>query len=56
MNLKQKYQYFLREYVDKKWLQEYSCVKVLADKILDGYYVVIFDVDDAGDIIKHVYS
>lgn len=45
INLKRIYQIFMRKYVDKKYLQKHPKVKVLGENFLDGYYIVIFEVD-----------
>ncbi len=44
--IREKYQNFLRQFVDKKYLQKYEIVTVLGDKILNGYYIVIFEVQE----------
>lgn len=46
-NLKAKYQTFLREYVDKNLLQNFSNVVVLGERFLSGYYIVIFEDEEA---------
>ena len=50
-NLKTKYQTFLREYVDKNLLQNFSDAVVLGERLLSGYYIVIFEVPEEGDRI-----
>lgn len=47
MKFKKQYQIFMREFIDKKWLQDYKNVKVLAENfICKKYYMVIFEADN----------
>jgi len=56
MNLKQIYQKFLREHLDEKWLKNYSNVKILADSLLNGYYILIFEVDNRIEMGELIYE
>lgn len=49
-NLKAKYQTFLREYVDKKWLQQFKNAVVLGERLIAGYYIVIFETPELIEI------
>ena len=46
MDIYAKYRQFLREYVDKKYLQHYKNVTVLGENFVDNYYVVLFETQE----------
>ena len=41
-----KYRKFLREYVDKKYLQQYKNVTVLAENFVNNAYIVLFEIQE----------
>ena len=45
MNIKQKYRNFLRQLVDKKYLENYKNVTVIGENLINGYYIVIFETE-----------
>lgn len=45
LNLKHLYQDFMREKVDREYLQKYENVKVLGERFLGKYYIVVFEVN-----------
>lgn len=46
MDIHAKYRQFLREYVDKKYLQHQKNVTVLGENFVDNYYVVLFEIQE----------
>lgn len=46
-----KYIDFLRQFVDKKYLEPIENLTILADRLLNGYYIVIFEVDSKIKVI-----
>lgn len=46
MNLKQYYHKFLREFIDKNWLQSYPNAIVLGERFIGHYYIIVFQADE----------
>lgn len=36
---------FLRQLIDEKYFQVYDKLTVIADRLLNGYYVVIYEIE-----------
>ena len=51
MDFNTNYRDFLREYIDKKYLQQYNNLIVLAENFVDNYYVVLFETQE--DTLYH---
>ncbi len=43
MSIRQKYRNFLRKLIDTKYLQRFKNVTVLGERLINGYYIVIFE-------------
>ena len=53
MGIREKYRNFLRQLVDRKYLEKFKNVTVLGENLLNGYYIVIFETDiDLKEIFK----
>ena len=53
MGIREKYRNFLRQLVDRKYLEKFQNVTVLGENLLNGYYIVIFETDiDLKEIFK----
>lgn len=54
LNLTQKYLDFIRRKVLKKWLSKYKYLTVLGERFIDGFYILIFEVDDIQETIEEL--
>lgn len=44
MNIRQKYRNFLRQLINKKYLNKFKSVKVLGENLINGFYFVVIEV------------
>lgn len=44
MNIRQKYRNFLRQLINKKYLNNFKSVKVLGENLINGFYFVVIEV------------
>ena len=44
MNIRQKYRNFLRQLINKKYLNNFKSLKVLGESLINGFYFVVIEV------------
>lgn len=54
MFLYEKYLYFIRLKVEKKWLSKFKYLTVLGEGFINGFYILIFEVDDRLETIEEL--
>lgn len=54
MNISLLYLFFLRDYVDKKYFQQYENLTVLGERFIGRYYIVVYQKEKNGVITYHM--